>query len=348
MVRTLDFRYTVIRNGADFCSLHPAAGTIPSIQANGADSIQTTFSGVFLPPEKEVNWLTDEIRPQIIIDGSSYNLGVYLPANVAEADDGTSKTVSITANDRCWLARDYRASRLLYFPAGSNYVEVIVSLLAEAGIASINETETSETLTEDREDWNIGDSYLDIINELLAEINYAPLWFDQNGVAVIAPIKTTTAVSIDHVLDETKIESLMIPGIQNVTDVQNAPNVFVCVCSNADKSAPMRAVAENTNPQSPLSIARRGRRITQVLQVNNIASQEALQAYASRQVTESMLSGEIITVQTCLLPGFGIGDVTAIRYGEMLAVCREKGWTMELNIGGLMTHTLERSVMNLD
>jgi hypothetical protein len=165
---------------------------------------------------------------------------------------------------------------------------------------------------------------------------------------VIAPIKTTTAVSIDHVLDETKIESLMIPGIQNVTDVQNAPNVFVCVCSNADKSAPMRAVAENTNPQSPLSIARRGRRITQVLQVNNIASQEALQAYASRQVTESMLSGEIITVQTCLLPGFGIGDVTAIRYGEMLAVCREKGWTMELNIGGLMTHTLERSVMNLD
>lgn len=348
MVRSLDFRFTVIRSGADFCELHPANGAAPNIQANGSDSIQTSFSGVFLRPEAEINWLTDEIRPQIIIDGISYNLGVYLPASVQEADDGTSRTVSITANDRCWLARDYRANRSIYFPAGTNYVEAVVSLLAEAGIATISETASSETLAEDREDWDIGTSYLDIINGLLSEINYAPLWFDQDGVAVVAPIKTTTAVSIDHVLDETRIESLLLPGFQSVTNIQNAPNVFVCVCSNADKSAPMRAIAENTNPQSPLSIARRGRRITQVLQVNNIASQEALQAYANRQVTESMLSGEIITVQTCLLPGFGIGDVTAIRYGELLALCREKGWSMDLSVGGRMTHTLERSVINLD
>lgn len=347
MQRTISFRFTVTRDGADYCELYPVNQINPSIQTNASDSIQTTFSGTFLPPEKDVDWLTDEIRPEMIIDGKAHRLGVYLPASVTESDDGTSRSVTILANDRCWLARDYSASRSIFFQAGTNYVEAVESLLAESGITTVNETETAATFSEDREDWAIGTSYLDIVNELLAEINYAPLWFDQDGVAVIAPIRVPTISNIDHRLDETEIECLMLPGIQSSTKLLEAPNVFVCFCSNADKLGQLRAVAENTNPQSPLSIARRGRRITKVIQVNNIASQEALQTFANRQVTDSMMAGEVINVQTCLLPGFGVGDVTAIHYGELMAICRESAWSMELHVGGHMSHTLERSVMNL-
>ena len=84
-----------------------------------------------------------------------------------------------------------------------------------------------------------------------------------------------------------------------------------------------------------------------MIRVNNIPSQEALQAYANRQVTDSMLTGEVITVNTCLLPGFGVWDVTGIRYRDLLAVCKETAWSMELKVGGRMSHTLERAVMNL-
>lgn len=345
--RTIDFQYKVVRNGADYGTLIPAAGQSPSINMNDADTVKTCLSGTFLKPKKSVNWTTDAIRPELIIDGTVHPLGVYLPVNISESTNDSTETVAITANDRCWAVRDSRTEDRVFFGAGTNYVQAVVSLLSATGIVLISATETEETFPEDREDWEIGTSILDIINGLLDEISYAPLWFDQNGVAVIEPLSVPEAVNIDHFLSEADPKCRILPGIQCQTDFIAAPNVFVCVCSNADKSAPMRAVAENTNPQSPLSIARRGRRITQLISVDNVPSQEALQTYANRQVTNSLLSGEVFTVRTKLLPGFGVGDVTAIRYGDLMAICKETAWSMELSINGQMTHTLERTVMNL-
>ena len=60
-----------------------------------------------------------------------------------------------------------------------------------------------------------------------------------------------------------------------------------------------------------------------------------------------MITGETIVVQTGLLPGFGVDDVTAIRYGDLFAVCRERAYSISLNVGGIMQHTLERVVVNI-
>lgn len=346
MTRSLDFRFRIMRGGADYGELYPAESSSPRISMRSSNPVKTNFSGTFLPPEKDVDWMSDEIRPEILLDGVAYSLGIFQPIKVQRIDNGTAVNLSISANDRCWAVRDTRSESRVYFAAGTNYVAAAVSVLTGTGIAVINAVQTAATLGEDRE-WPIGTSRLDIINELLTEINYEQLWFDGSGTAMIQPVRIPNAVNISHVLDETKIESLMLPGIQSDTDLLSAANVFVCVCSNADKSSAMTAIAENTNPQSPLSIARRGKRITKVIQINNIASQAALQAFANRQVSDSMMAGEVITAKTCLLPGFGVDDVTSIRYGDLLAICRETGWTMDLKVGGQMTHTLERTVMTI-
>ena len=346
MTRSLDFRFRIMRGGADYGELYPAESSSPRISMRSSNPVKTNFSGTFLPPEKDVDWMSDEIRPEILLDGVAYSLGIFQPIKVQRIDNGTAVNLSISANDRCWAVRDTRSESRVYFAAGTNYVAAAVSVLTGTGIAVINAVQTAATLGEDRE-WPIGTSRLDIVNELLTEINYEQLWFDGSGTAMIQPVRIPNAVNISHVLDETKIESLMLPGIQSDTDLLSAANVFVCVCSNADKSSAMTAIAENTNPQSPLSIARRGKRITKVIQINNIASQAALQAFANRQVSDSMMAGEVITAKTCLLPGFGVDDVTSIRYGDLLAICRETGWTMDLKIGGQMTHTLERTVMTI-
>lgn len=348
MTRTIDFRYYVVRNGADFSELQAVAGSEPKITMDDSGSIKTKLSGTFLVPGEDVNWLNDEICPVMVLDGAEYRLGLFAPSKVSESESVTSKSVQIDALDRCWLVQDHRTENLLYFQAGTNYLDAVGSLLAASGIVAVSRIPTTATLQEDREDWDVGTSYLDIINQLLREINYKELYFDGEGTAILEPNVTATAANVKHILDETKVESLILPGISKTSDFHSTPNVFICVCSNADKDSGMVAVAENTNPQSPLSIARRGRRISKVVMVDNIASQAALDMYANRMVTESLMTGEVLTIQTCLLPGYGVGDVAALSYGELQTLCIDHRWTMSLKIGGTMQHTLERVVMNLE
>ena len=361
-MRTLDFRYIVMRSGADYGQIWPAGDSQPTIRMNEADAIKTSLSGEFLPTVygfdgepitgASVNWLSDQIRPELIIDGQAHPCGVFLPATVTEerSEDGADLlSYSVQAYDRCWQVRDNKTETTQYFAAGVNYLAAVEQLLTAAGIALISSTVTSATLTEAREDWNIGTSYLDIINQLLSEINYNPLWFNEDGLAVLEPATVVTPQSIDHTLDASDPDNLILPGYRRTSDIYSAPNVFYCVCSNADKSGPMTARSENTNPQSPISIPRRGRSIMKVVRVDNIASQEELQAYADRLRNESMITAESISIQTGLLPGFGVRDVTAVQYGDDLFVlCIERVWTMRLGPGGSMTHELEKVVVNLD
>ena len=346
MTRTVDFQYIVVRNGADYSKLQPIKNARPMLIMNESAMIKTSMSGDFAQNDA-VDWLTDQIRPELVIDGTPHPLGVYLPATVTPIEDEKTKSVHVEAFDRCWLVRDNYTEGILHISAGSLYTTVIRQLLTLAGIAVMIVTPSEAAIAEAREDWDIGTSYLTIINDLLAEINYNPLWFDATGAAIVEPASVPTAENVEHTLDDNNVESLLLPEIRRTTDIYQAPNVFICVVSNADKNAAMVATAVNDNPQSPLSVTRRGRRIVQVKHLNNIASQEELQAYANRLRNESLFTGETITVRTGLLPGFGVADVTALHYGDLAAICIERSWTMELVVGGVMTHKLDKVVIAL-
>lgn len=347
MVRAIDFNYVIMRDGADYRRIYPTAGSVPSVRMDDSGEIKMSFSGEFLDPGDGVSWLTDQIRPELVIDGTPYPLGIYLPATVQSSETDTTAAVQIEAYDRCWQVQSHVTETMKYFPAGTAYLSAIGSLISECGITAIAATDSDLALSEARE-WDVGTSNLEIVNQLLSEINYKSLWFDQNGIAIIEPIAQLRAENIRHVIDDTKTESLVIPGMNRSLDIYSAPNVFICVCSNADKSGPMVATAENTNPQSPLSIARRGRRIAQVVPVENVASQAALQAYANQLVTNSMMRGDVINITTGLHPDYGVGDVVALRYGDTLALCVIRAWEMNLTVGGKMIHTLERVMMNVE
>lgn len=347
MTREIDFRFVIVRDGADYTTLRPAASGSQQIRMDDSADVKTSFSGVFLDPGDSVNWLTDELRPELIIDGDVDSLGVFLPASVQESENETSRTVRVEAYDRSWRVRDSYTETQLTISAGTNYIQAIEQQLTACGIGLITKTPSAAVLAEDRADWSIGTSRLSIVNQLLSEINYNPLWFNSKGYAVLEPASEPTAINIEHTLDDTQVKSLLLPKIAKETDIYSVPNVIICICSNADKSGPMVATSENTNPQSPLSIARRKRRIAKVVQVNNIADQTELQAYADRLRNETMITGETIRVQTALLPNFGVDDVTAIRYGDLFAVCIERAYTMDLRVGGLMQHTLEKVVINI-
>lgn len=346
MIRSIEFRFVLVRNGADYGLLNPAAGSTPVIRMDANASVKTSLSGSFADTDM-ANWLTDRIRAEIVLDGIPHAAGLFIPASVQWLETETSKVISVEAYDQCWLVEDTKTETILHLDAGSNYIDVIETLLAQAGIALMIRTATPATLAEDREDWDIGTSYLDIINQLLSEINYNPLWFNSSGAAILEPASVPTADHIEHVINSDDPGCMMAPPVTKEVDVFNAPNVFLCICSNADKSGVMTATAENTNPQSPLSIARRGRRIVRVERLDNIADQTELQAYADRLRNESMSTGEVFYIQTALQPGHGVNDVVALHHGDETSICLERSWSMNLGPGGTMSHDLEKVVYNL-
>lgn len=356
------FRYKILRNGVEFAEIFAASA--PTLRMQSTGEIKVSLQGEFLDKAVdahgkpvEVKWLTDEIQPIMYRDGEEHPLGVLVPTTVTPTRSNGQKTLSIQAYDRCWKVKDSKVEGFIYLAAGGLYTDAIEGLLTSSGIATVLKTKSTETLAEERSDWSTGETYLKVINDLLSEINYNQLWFDQKGAAILRPITEPTANNINHTFSSKKTDSRIAqeakiisitPKITRTMDIYNAPNVFVCVCSNPDKADVMIAKAENTNLQSPLSIPRRGRRIVETVNINNIASQSELQKYADTLRNRSMYIGEVIQVETALLPDFGVNDITAINDEDVFGICTETAWEMHLQPGGRMSHTLERTVINLE
>ena len=362
MIHNERIRFKVLRHGGDYAFLYPISA--PSLTCKSDGEIKLSLRGEFRADAYDarghvvdVDWLSDEIKPELIIDGKEHSLGVLSPSTVTVGKSSTSESVNIEAYDRCWIVRDTKIENILHLAQGAKYTDAIEQRLTASGIGAIITAPSSAVLAEDREDWDVGTSNLTIVNDLLSEINYKQLYFNADGVAVLEPKANLAVANIKHILS-TKKQDIRDPktigiipmslSIESTTDVYSAPNVFVCTCANPDKSGIMIASAENTNPQSPLSTLRRGRRIVDFENVNNIASQEELQNYADQKRNRSMITGEVISCETLLCPGFGVDDITAIQTDDLNDLCVETEWEMELRTGGKMHHTLERVVINLD
>lgn len=343
-MRTIETRVNVLRNGAKLSSL--LYDTPPHIAKENGSAIKSSLSGTFYPDEK-INWLSDQLQPVVIIDGIEYPIGLYDPATVNKTRSESGANISVEAYDYCWRVQSYRTDDLLHLSAGTNYLTAVKTLLAEAGIGLIIETPTTAALRNDREDWETGTDYLTIINKLLSEINYNELWFNSTGSAMLQPKAELSATTAARTYDKNNVKSLMLRDSSVNMDLFNAPNVFVCVCSNPDDNTPMKATEINNNPSSPLSVARRGRRIYQVERVDNVASLSALQDYARLRALEYAMLAEQITISTGIIPDCGLNETVAIIHEDVEGLCIETGWSMELTAGGTMQHNLKKAVLTI-
>lgn len=346
MIRTIETKVRVLRGGAQFSELQFAPGSAPTIRCRDDAAIKMSMTGEFRP-NPLVNWLSDELQAVLVIDGVEHPVGVFLPASVEESEENGLTTLSVEAYDRCWRVQTQYFGVRSEYAAGASYTDTVESILASAGVGNAFVTPSSATLGTGRV-WTGDTNRLQMANELLAEINYKPLWFTSDGAAVLEPYVEPTVDNIRHTLDGDNIKSLLLPRISKKTDLFSAPNVFYVICASPNNSAVLYAKSVNNSPSSPFSVIRRGREIGQTIQVKNIANQVELQAYADRLRNESMLRGETYQVETGLLPGYGVADVVALHYGELSALCLDRRWSMDFQPGGTMTHTLERVIKNYE
>lgn len=196
MTRDVRFRVDVLRNGAPITHLQWDTGSPPQIIASRDATIHTSIKGTFLVNDA-VDYLSDELQPVMAIDGQETPLGIYQAATPSIKGAAGQKRVEVEAYDRCWRVYSNRTETILHLSAGASYLTEIRKLLTACGVALVIATPSDATLQTDREDWDVGTSYLTIVNDLLAEINYNSLWFDASGVARLEPYQEPSAQNID-------------------------------------------------------------------------------------------------------------------------------------------------------
>lgn len=83
----------------------------------------------------------------------------------------------------------------------------------------------------------------------------------------------------------------------------------------------------------------------EVFKVDQIADQEALQAYADRLRTESMMATQAVTFYVPAEGGHGMQDVISIDHPDVGGIYMETGWSLAMAQGEGMTITARRTVM---
>jgi hypothetical protein len=157
-MRKIDYRVDVLRNGVPYDRL--VFSSAPSVYCDSSAQIKLTFRGNFLHNNR-VDYVKDELRPVMILDGVEYPLGVY--TIVTRSETGNAAGVrydEIEAYDRGirlqWAKLEHRD----YWAKGTTYESVISHYLTATGIKNAMLTPNTNVLQSDREDWDIGTDYL--------------------------------------------------------------------------------------------------------------------------------------------------------------------------------------------
>jgi hypothetical protein len=335
--RVLSSKIDIIRNGVRFGGLE--FSDPPSISCAGDAEICMTMRAT-VKAHTEMDTLVDLVRPYVIIDGVETPVGDYSIETLKESTKDNVKWWEIECYDLSVRCKSSIIEERHYIAADTLYLDAINALLIECGITRVMSDSNEDTLTTDREDWDIGTPRLTIINTLLSEINFYPLYFDLSGVARLTK-KTeisTANVTFTYAADEM---SILYHECSSELDTFGAPNVFIVQLSNAEQS-PMTAISENNSPSSALSIMRRQRRIPRTYKVDNIASQAALQEYADNLRNDSLLSTETIDFYTAINPVHSVHDVVVLKHPSIEGVFLETNWSMTLKAGEKMTHKAKR------
>lgn len=99
---------------------------------------------------------------------------------------------------------------------------------------------------------------------------------------------------------------------------------------------------ENTDPNSQISIPKRGYKVVKIYSVNNVADQATLEAYIDQKYLDASQITEKVNVETALEGGHEYGDTVQLRTWLISGLFNEIEWSIDSK--GKMKHTLERKV----
>jgi len=214
-------------------------------------------------------------------------------------------------------------------------------MIQGAGIPNV-EVEDSPLILPIAREFELGTSKLEIINTLLAEINYNPIWVDNNGTyrveKYVEPSKRE--VEYSYYCNDT---SVITPDMVEEIDIFNAPNVWHIVYSNPEE-LPKMTTYENNSLSSITSIPNRGRRIVKTGTIENIPNQQTLESVTKRMAYNDSQIYSKFTFHTAIMPHHTNNNMLFVDVPNIDVSSKYLEDSWRINFGGTMEHNVKKIV----
>lgn len=305
----------------------------------------TDLGGIDFLSDRIKPWIRLHLAPYGALDYVEWPLGVFLLSTPSRSVDEDGVVIrEVQGYDALQIFTDDKVTARYTAAAGSVVTTLVSTLL---GSITQNVTVSSSVLPIAKE-WEPGTPKLTIINELLAQINYDSLFFDEVGTAIVKPYVAPSVRAEEWTFaDDT--DSIILTDVEQTLDLFSVPNRWTIVVEDPDRIA-LISTYTNTDPSSPTSTVRRGRFIDynskQANDTIDAVDQTTLDAKVARKAFEDSQIAEKISYSTGLFPLSSTNDVYRLRFGD-LAIndkYRELSWSMELKAGQAMSRTAQRIV----
>ena len=295
----------------------------------------------------DINTVDERIVPYFCVLAPNgrwlkYPLGVFI-INPSAQLNNKSVYVSVQGFDLAQIALDIKLENTATYMKGSVYTSSISNRLGAIYTNYDVVADTSLTNLADVE-YEIGSSEIETINAMLNAINYYPLYFDENGMAHAEPyiFPEDRRVQIQYSTDG---KSIIYDGVSQSSNIFDIPNRFIRYTDDSDHE-PLRSEVTVIDSTIPSSTVNRGRIITDIQSVDDIATQVALDNYTRRAAINASQHTESLEFETVNMPCHGFKNCLQVRCEDMNIDGKyiEYAWEMDLTIGGKMKHQCYKAV----
>lgn len=246
--------------------------------------------------------------------------------------DGSDVTVELM---RKTLAAPYTVT------AGSNYVTTVQGIIAALGLPSnipgtVDVTPIAFT-------WPQGTTQLKVVNDLLAGINFYPIWADGTGVLTSYSRSEPFTRSDDIVLHTEQEPRMIRPPLRRRQNYTRGPNQVV-VKTEDPARAPVSGVRRNNDATSPISVASLGVTMAKEMTVDHIVDATRAAAFANYELWDACARAETATLLTMLDPRRGVHETMQlyIQGTEFGSRWQAYSWRLPCDTGGAMIFELGR------
>jgi hypothetical protein len=228
---------------------------------------------------------------------------------VSSGRTDSALTISITGYDRSRKVSRNKFDAIYKIAAGTNYATAIRSLI-QSRVSGLSYNFQTTTYATPALVFDVGDDPWDKAREMAKSMG-AELFFDGDGICVLRPI--TASVNLPTSWEYREGDNAIILDVDRQITDEDAYNKVVVTGETTDDAPPVRAVAQDDNPESHTYVGGPYGVVTRHEVSSLIKTTAQAQAAADALLDQAVGGTEKVTITAIPHPGHEPGDVIYVQ-----------------------------------